>query len=928
MADNPTESTHLTPSHPAFTHTFGISTSLNAEDAFAPTQDRSHFFASAAANAVFAQLEQGLVHAHPVIVITGEASVGKTSVLREACARWGARVRAEWLELPGSAPEGFLPAITRMFGGHAGDDGSRAERVAELVRTLAGVAENEKTPVLVLDDAHTLPSEMLAELARIVSAVANTKSALRVVVAGQPELDKRLDGTALHVLAGVVSVRARLVPLSVPDVRPYLNHRLAASGGDGERAFSRRSARELHTVSRGVPGNIDAIASEAIRIARGTGAAQVAPEHVRTAVAAMQRPRTTAAPAATKAATATPRTERDAMPTTTPPAAPPTTHAANSPAGPAPSKPATSAHPAGRSTTKPGAAAAPADHVTPAAAAPVARAASTPPAPPAMTEPAQVPAPAFTPPPQPESPPLDSGHPRVKEWVSRFTDGEGVLRFGARMKLPPLTEPDALPVFPAFDETPPVSAVTTRRMEHTLRSAPKPTDGKPAAAAPRAPVAAPPPAPVAAKPPAPQLVEPKQGAAPSKPAAHARRAPEPVAFTPAALSQPTPRAPGRVIANEPEPIAFVPQPEDDSQPVASQRAPLQPQPEIVIIPEPIVLDAALLEPAPRVLDVAKPAPVAAAPVPPAHAPPAHTRAQAPAAPTAPAPAAHTRAQAPAAPTAPASPRASGAASPTVPARATAAVSNTVPAAPAPESNRSAKKRKRERERAARQAQQAGSSSASVTSARPSAPSAAPVLTAASVTPKRALLMDDSVRADARAMPAAGPPQPAHWNDGPRSPRHTSAFMQTAVPLLLMVGVASVAIFASTRTGFDQTRARTQVTATTPALPDSARIVPPDPVPVPEKPQPVLEPAPAKFCLAVGTYLFSDRAHAKAKQLARRSRMQTWVESTTSGGSRSYRIMIGGFATESEAERAADRLLGRGLVGEAMVEPITAGRRER
>ena len=79
---------------------------------------------------------------------------------------------------------------------------------------------------------------------------------------------------------------------------------------------------------------------------------------------------------------------------------------------------------------------------------------------------------------------------------------------------------------------------------------------------------------------------------------------------------------------------------------------------------------------------------------------------------------------------------------------------------------------------------------------------------------------------------------------------------------------------------------------------------------------------------MGTYLFSDRAHAKAKQLARRSRMQTWVESTTSGGSRSYRIMIGGFATESEAERAADRLLGRGLVGEAMVEPITSGRRER
>ena len=110
---------------------------MNAEDAFAPTQDRSHFFASSAANAALAQLEQGLFHALPVTVVTGEPSVGKTCVLREACARWGARVRAEWLEAHGVMPDAFLPAMIRAFDGHVSETSNRTERIAELESALA-----------------------------------------------------------------------------------------------------------------------------------------------------------------------------------------------------------------------------------------------------------------------------------------------------------------------------------------------------------------------------------------------------------------------------------------------------------------------------------------------------------------------------------------------------------------------------------------------------------------------------------------------------------------------------------------------------------------------------------------------------------------------------------------------------------------------
>ena len=975
---------------------------MNAEDAFAPTSDRSHFFASSAANAVLVQLEQGLIHAQPVTVVTGEPGVGKTCVLREACARWGARVRAEWLEVHGMSPDELLSAMIRVFEGHVSDSGSHTERVAELVRALGRVTDSDQTPVLVIENVHTLAIEMLRELARIVSATEAANSKFRVVLSGQTGLEKRLEDPALSSLAGLISARTRHLPLHVTDVRPYLNHRIAAAGGDGERVFSRRSARELHTVSHGVPGHLDAIASDAIKIARGTGAAQVAPEQVKAAVAAMQRPRTSAAPAATRAATAASQDEAQVKTTSEPKASasvrtaapvsklnaagtPPTLTSANATPSPAPAsqgKPA--ATPSSSATPRPAAAnrksGTPAPNTPAQPAMPVAHE-------PAGTAPVSPHAQASTPaapdmPQRPDAPPLDSGHPRVKEWVSRFTDGQGVLRFGARMQLPPLTEPDALPV---FDDTPPKSAVTTRRMSGSLRSKPKADEVAEAARAAKAAqlaeeariteiervteaervaelervaaiermaeaervaeiarvaeierrteaarvaeiervseierkaqaarvaeaervvelerIAEARLAAEAARAEVERAAQQKRAAdlaraAEQKRAAEAARAAAQAAAAQAAAAQAAARAAAAEaarVADAAAPIAFVPQPEDDSDATTDSSAP-----EIVIVPEPIVLDPAALEPPPLEL------PEVESEIARRSAPIGSSHQDTP-------PAAH---------------------QPTPP-----VVLTSQDASP----KRSKKKQKRERERQARAAQQTGASSTVAPSApaaklthTPSAP-AKPMPAAASVSPPvrmnqaRRAMAPDAAGAQQPVTPASDVPTPSALSNGPRSPRHTNKFVQAAVPLMLMVGVAAVAIFASTRTGFEQNRPRTQSAGVTPVVPESSYTAPTAPSPAPQAP--VAAPAaPAQYCLAVGTYLFSDRAHVKAKQLAKRTRMKAWVETTRADGSNSYRILIGGFATESEAERAADRLLGRGLVSEALVESLPkAGRAKR
>jgi len=155
-----------------------------------------------------------------------------------------------------------------------------------------------------------------------------------------------------------------------------------------------------------------------------------------------------------------------------------------------------------------------------------------------------------------------------------------------------------------------------------------------------------------------------------------------------------------------------------------------------------------------------------------------------------------------------------------------------------------------------------------------------------------------------------------------------------IPIVLILGMAATAVVLSRKSAFDREPAATSPTLA--EAPAPAREVEPTPAPVAapitpplvvtpdtgEVPKVVAEP---RYCLSVGTYLFSDRARARTAQLTKKTSMESWVVTGTSDGSFTYRVMLGKFASRSEAERVADKLLGRGVVSEALVESLPKNR---
>jgi hypothetical protein len=101
-----------------------------------------------------------------------------------------------------------------------------------------------------------------------------TVKLLNVVLAGQPELARRLNETSLRQLKQRISLRCELQPMSLVETASYIAGRLRIAGGRPELVFTREAVEAIHKASGGLPRMINVICDNALV---GGFAAQVKP---------------------------------------------------------------------------------------------------------------------------------------------------------------------------------------------------------------------------------------------------------------------------------------------------------------------------------------------------------------------------------------------------------------------------------------------------------------------------------------------------------------------------------------------------------------------------------------------------------------------------------------------------------------------------
>lgn len=218
----------------------------------------------------------GLIYAilkhRGLMTLTGEAGTGKTTVIRAVLSAIGAcSVQVAYVPVPTLSAAEFLEFVLLQFGLVNLARANKAERLLLFERFLLKANQENRTAVLIVDEAHKLSKELLEEIRLLTNYNTPHGGLIQVVLAGQTELDELLRDADMAQLKQRVAYRFTLRPLAREEVREYIAYRWSRAGGNGQAPFEEEALEAVARYSGGIPRLINAICDNALMMAFAEG---------------------------------------------------------------------------------------------------------------------------------------------------------------------------------------------------------------------------------------------------------------------------------------------------------------------------------------------------------------------------------------------------------------------------------------------------------------------------------------------------------------------------------------------------------------------------------------------------------------------------------------------------------------------------------
>src|SRR5258708_15841756 len=182
-------------------------------------------------------METTIWFADGFVVISGEIGSGKTTLIETFLRELQSDVVVAQINQTQLSPTAFLQTVVVQFG-FSPFNMKKPEVLATLNQFLMEQHSSGRKVLLIVDEAQNLSHRVLEEV-RMLSGVETTKEkALRIILAGQPELSEKLNSQELVQLTQRVRLRFHLTALTKADTAAYIDHRLEVAGSQGRRTFA------------------------------------------------------------------------------------------------------------------------------------------------------------------------------------------------------------------------------------------------------------------------------------------------------------------------------------------------------------------------------------------------------------------------------------------------------------------------------------------------------------------------------------------------------------------------------------------------------------------------------------------------------------------------------------------------------------------
>ncbi len=247
---------------------------------FGMTPDTSMLYLAPQHEEALAGLMYAVQSAKGLVVLTGEAGTGKSTLLARLVQSLPPTLaRISLVVNPALTGREFME-MALLGWGFADPPASKTQQLFVLRKMLLQARDEKKLVLLIVDEAHALSVDLLEEIRLLGNFEESGRKLLQIVLAGQSELASLLNRDDLRQFKQRIAVRLRLKPLSTTEVKEYIRFRWLEAGGI-EPPFTAEAIAAIAQSSSGIPRVVNALCDNALMLAFAETSDCVTAGHVR-----------------------------------------------------------------------------------------------------------------------------------------------------------------------------------------------------------------------------------------------------------------------------------------------------------------------------------------------------------------------------------------------------------------------------------------------------------------------------------------------------------------------------------------------------------------------------------------------------------------------------------------------------------------------
>jgi len=203
-------------------------------------------------------LKYGLKERLGFVLMTGEVGSGKTTLIRELIRTLSPEITLARLFNTRVSSEELIAMINDDFGLDTVGK-SKVHMLKELYAYLIKEYEEDRRPLLIIDEAQNLSPDLLEEIRMLSNLETDTDKLLQIMLVGQPELGQSIALPQMRQLRQRIRLVCHIRPLTNPEAEEYILHRLSVAGNREALSFKNGAFDAIYAATAGIPRQINTL---------------------------------------------------------------------------------------------------------------------------------------------------------------------------------------------------------------------------------------------------------------------------------------------------------------------------------------------------------------------------------------------------------------------------------------------------------------------------------------------------------------------------------------------------------------------------------------------------------------------------------------------------------------------------------------------